>query len=1237
MPVDDTLPEEQIAELVKENVASSHEEESSIECDFVPVTEDRREPVEDSETASEDRASAEPPMPPPSQLRNPAAAAAPLRSTPRKGTPPCKAVQSNIPSPCKPTITIDRRARSMPVSPTNSIASVMYIEPPSNAESFFGVDMRDDFPLDSSANKETRPESVNGVTAYRGDSMATVQAYGKEDEAAGEIKIDDIRDVGTPASPTPSGMSSEHTMDELYQFMLRELNVENPSVTDYASMETDLARSSKDDALEEVNTSSNVGNDSASATGIQIPEKKVESVSRIGRSSLANVRYSSRRRARQLSGLGKQLATSSKTNISDSSKVVASTTKTLAATSSMRLSATTKSVSSKSKSIASASKTVVADLRARSKSRARHLRNQRKEGQTSKESCPGAESAENQKEQEVSSPGNTRTENKGVEAEECMPPDSDGEACKGASAEESLEVIVFPQEETSHETVKTTTAREESDKTGVAEELALDSPGKSLVCPSAVRKTASTGSTAESIAEDEANASESDSTESAGLMEGTARSVEEAPAVNWNTSSAIVGLSSVARIRGSSRKRIQQLSGLGKKLADSSKTVASHSSIIISSTSKSIATSSKSAVANARARSRSRVRGSETPRQDVTHVEDLSEGGKEFIPVKAAEEKTEEPSDAKTDGTAAGIRSSSRKRAHQWNGLRKKFTDSSKTIASNSSKRISSTSKSMAISPRNAVSKIRARSRSRAPIAKIQSEGEAKFVEVSSKEINEFLSVKLSDENPPPDSRSNDAVVPTDDDVKAEIQLIKSTDDNQLTYSFTEVQGDSDHTDFIAPCDAENNDTEKNVPLSIPDTIPSTSPPKATIAPNGFVAGFRNFARITEHFFCKTEEYLGDFTTICGGEASPAATIEANSSMQEKGDVRATSKDEPTVNSVEVSPIFDDPEPSVVEPIGGISLVDGDKSPFPEEKYAPTTEVEPILVSLDTTHSLELGQSSSLRSTKSNKSLTLLTEVETKPSTESLLKVIAPVQGEDLPIDTVDSANVNADLASAYEVRSQSELRSNEEQSGLLSTEVLHENITPETLVESAPETLVESAKAHTGQKNLNIRASFFKKPGQGRVDDSARDNKDSNEPKSHFSVMRSLKSGLKHLPPRGDVSNKGFSRLQGKDSVGECVSSSVNLTSTQKLIDHYDADGMRVYGGGVTVAVNEPTQYPKHPLYYRRKKSRIRKHVNHMRETAKNMNKVIQQSIVTASQPRMKAIMTNHVYHKDQASNRLH
>ncbi|KAL3789144.1 hypothetical protein HJC23_012233 [Cyclotella cryptica] len=212
MPAVDTSPEVQVAQLGKEPAAPTHQEESSIECDFIPLIEDRREPIEDAETASDDRATAEPPTPS-AQLRNPVSLATPSLAFLREEATIETDVQSNIPSPSKPTITIDRRARSMPASPTNSIASIVYTEPPTNKESVLGVDVSEAIPLDSSAKKESRSRIVlNEVIENDDDTFATDHSRSTQDKPVVEVEEEVIRDEATPASPTPSGMSSEHTL-----------------------------------------------------------------------------------------------------------------------------------------------------------------------------------------------------------------------------------------------------------------------------------------------------------------------------------------------------------------------------------------------------------------------------------------------------------------------------------------------------------------------------------------------------------------------------------------------------------------------------------------------------------------------------------------------------------------------------------------------------------------------------------------------------------------------------------------------------------------------------------------------------------------------------------------------------------------------------------------------------------------------------------------------------------------
>ncbi|KAL7522523.1 hypothetical protein ACHAWX_007232 [Stephanocyclus meneghinianus] len=1273
MAVQGTSAEFRTTQPVKELATPTFEDEASLEYDFTPLTEDRREPTEDIEISSDDRV--------------PANLSVTSRSSSNDEVSTGKALASKIRPPYKPTITIDRRARSVPDSRTNSIANIMYVEPPANTETVLGVDLSEGLPLASEVKSESRP--VVRVSSKVTENRDPEQVHVKKDKPAVLIEEEALSGVASPASPTPSGISSEHTLDQLYQSMLNQLNlkggVEDDCVSAYSIL-TERATESVSSGAKSVRTTGeltlkdfNESRDAASATTQQTAETISSRRTKTGRSSAVNVRSSSRRRARM------QFAGSSKTTIADSTRALASTTKSLAASSSKRLSSASKSSGSKSKSLASKSKSVVANVRARSKSRLRGFRTQRQEASSSTECTPVALADENKEVQETKSLENTSTKEEVMGTEKYTPVDVAVEEVQGASADESLEVMVFSVEETNDEQVKAIISQENSNEVvkgadtpdkevvylySIAESSSACSAVKSIannsnphVSDSAVTSASQVNAFEEggslSLLKNEAarslddkisdNASSTSASKSMidsemvsedsfeadaskpNLTESTAHDDEDAALSTVNEVSSTASTpkirpSSATKIRDTSRKRAQQLSGLGKKLTHSSKSIASNSSRKISSTSKTIASSSKSAIANVRHRSRSRVRGSKAPPCEEEKSVDVSSAeGKESHLVEVAGKKTNESSGVKTDGTSASARASSRKRAQQLSGLGRKFTDSSKAIASSSTKRISSTSKSIAMSSRSAISKVRVRSRSRVPSTKRQSEKdeeeeeekddeesreeeeEENVVEESSEEVVECLPGAPSGDDASMESKSNEVAASTS--IESEKDRM-SMDNNQVSSDATdEERVESDYTYTITVCDAENIHIEESAPVPTSAAAPiSVPPPKTAFVTNGFMDRFRSFSSITEQFFSKTEEYWGDFATICGGEVRSATEVEANNNVQGKGAVDplvASKTDEPTLNSVEVSPVFDEQDRWVVE---HVPLVDHSHS-----AKELTTEVEPILASLDPTPSIELGQSSSLRSTKSNKSLTLLTEVQTKPSTESA-KVTEAEPRKTLSMDSVESTSQHR----AEEGKCESETRSYEEQLYLASTEVINDIDTSETPV--------GRPKAHGGLKDLKIRTSFLKKAGLGRKGDSTNGNEEGNEPHS-FSVMKSLKTGLKHLSPRGKGGYKGFLRSKDENSLDE-YSSSAYRSSTQKPIDRYDADGVRVYGGGITVPSNDRIQYPKHPLYYRRKKAGgIRKHVNQMRETAQSMNKVLQKRIVAASQPRMKAIMTNHVY----------
>jgi hypothetical protein len=364
------------------------------------------------------------------------------------------------------------------------------------------------------------------------------------------------------------------------------------------------------------------------------------------------------------------------------------------------------------------------------------------------------------------------------------------------------------------------------------------------------------------------------------------------------------------------------------------------------------------------------------------------------------------------------------------------------------------------------------------------------------------------------------------------------------------------------------------------DAVP-TSPVSNAQSTNGFMSSF--FSRMSERLFCKTDDYLGDFSTICGGTvpvASPTAAMETNTPLQIEQTIQAPIESPSATNAVEVKPIFDEPEDSK-------SIID--------EAASPRVPVDPVTTSLETTPSIDL-QSSSLGSTKTSKSLTLITEVKSPPSTESFKNTTTPVNSTS-PSD----ANVVADE------------------------------------VVTDPGAVTGSSKSISKKRDLRINTSFFKKSNQTP---DADDNVNKEEHK--FNLARSMKAGLKSLSPRGADGFKGFRRSQAKSQGEECQSPK-KVAASKPVRPDPDLEGIRIYGGGVTVPVDDKTQYPKFALDYKRKKgglAGLKKHVNrhfsHVRETAMSMNKVLQQTIVTASQPKVKAIMTNHVHSREQA-NRLY
>lgn len=390
----------------------------------------------------------------------------------------------------------------------------------------------------------------------------------------------------------------------------------------------------------------------------------------------------------------------------------------------------------------------------------------------------------------------------------------------------------------------------------------------------------------------------------------------------------------------------------------------------------------------------------------------------------------------------------------------------------------------------------------------------------------------------------------------------------------------------------------KNVDLSVPENAPAlanpyvpTSPVSKTPVAGGFMG------RFFSGLFCKTEDLM-DFSTLCGGASAIASPVAAQAGVSLNTIQRAIESPSAT-NAVEVKPIFDEPEP----------VPAAEEAKFVEGTSEPVCPIDPITTSLEPTPSIDL-QSGSLRSTKSNKSLTLITEVKSQPSKGSI---------NDTPTSVSRSAaesNVEAENSSPVPEQSEASV----------------------------------STKPTGKMMDLRIITSFSKKAEQAQPSDGSADKeKDKKSVSSTFNTLTSsLKASLKSLSPRSaGVSLMGFKRSsQDKEEPTECPSP----VKTRQPVpsDDPDLDGIRIYGGGVTVPSEDKTQYPKFALDYKRKagglrglKKQMSRRMSHVKETTMTYNKVLRHQMVKASQPKVRAIMTNHVpsgasYRKEQAANAL-
>ena len=339
--------------------------------------------------------------------------------------------------------------------------------------------------------------------------------------------------------------------------------------------------------------------------------------------------------------------------------------------------------------------------------------------------------------------------------------------------------------------------------------------------------------------------------------------------------------------------------------------------------------------------------------------------------------------------------------------------------------------------------------------------------------------------------------------------------------------------------------------------------------------------RFFSGLFCKTEGYLGDFSTLCGGTtplASPAA-IE----IKKTPPVQCVLDSPSATNAVEVTPIFDGPA-AVAAP-----SVDED------EPVLDTTAR--FLTPIESSNSIDL-QNSSLRSTKSNKSLKLITEVAAEPLNESSIGVASPEPNDDSTSTVSDVSKPEASNGT-------------------------------------------ENTKSNKKKMDLRIQTSFLKKQEETEAADDIGDERKSLS--TSFNLTKSLKAGLDNLSPKSVF--KGFKKSASKSHRAACQSpSAMQHSSPKPARPNPDLEGIRIYGGGISNPVEEQNQYPKFSLDYKRKKGglhgikrEMNKRVSQMRVTAMSMNKVLQQNIVKASQPKVKAIMTNHVYKPSQPTNQLY
>ena len=587
---------------------------------------------------------------------------------------------------------------------------------------------------------------------------------------------------------------------------------------------------------------------------------------------------------------------------------------------------------------------------------------------------------------------------------------------------------------------------------------------------------------------------------------------------------------------------------------------------------------------------------------------------------------------SKSRGRASALKA--RVRVHQFKSL-------AKSTATASSRRLSSTSKSFAESSKSLISNVRARSKSR-------SRSSVKSHDVTNKDSEECVPFDQSaaateTQLSVQDEKEETPIVEDKDVVKTE-ETTTSSDDVKLAPTRSDVESiatrlwrlgealvspkastanevnefkDTQETEKGETIDEvkETQEPEKEE-TSVEEVVTKNtdadtatnpiSPIKSPAKQGGFMSRF--FTRMSDDLFCKTDL---DYTNFCGGVANVSSPVAVDTGVTLQTIQRAIASPA-CVNAVEVKPLFDQPEPADIEPVTAGEEEDKPTSKSTDNQKQPVKPINAISTTIEPAPSIDL-QTSSLLSTKSSKSLKLITEVQSQPSIESL-------HGTPTAIGTVtDAATVNSNTCE-----------------GVDTTAI--NSITSPVACEQ-PRTM----------KKLRVDTLFLKKQDQPQTDNSAKkgDPKDTKssggnvQQAKSFNLAKSFKSSLKNLSPRGSDMFKSFKRSKGTDDAEGCLSPVVKASTVRKPSDP-DLAGIRIYGGGITDSTQEKTQYPKVDLRQYRRRTNLKKELSRrasrMKESAMTMNKVLQHTMVKASQPKVKAIMTNHVHHRrEQDTNRLY